>query len=302
MLDEKVVFKHNWDTAFFNQFDKLFDDVLAGVGPQFEVKYGKRRKDLQERGRALYKDFHEPWFKESGSYENDLKSFLKRAKHFYNECFPHIEDCASFWQDVLNNRHLFLDSPNGYSALSNVKYESKNLPALKNAIEVLSASSSFEQEISCFPLLDILQKVFDSISIADIQYIDEYEMGAIFVKADYDSLRVNVLENIKSNIESHAFSIQSFQAPRYYFENIIRISCKVVNNSVVVCIENNGKPFSGDISKLGVNGYFHGERGHTGHGLYSALTSMKQMGGNLSVEIPKNSLFTFSYLLTLPIA
>ena len=302
MRDDKVLIKHNWDTAFAEQFTILFDEVLEATNPEYITKFGKRHKELRDRGYGLYQEFHQSWLANSGSMEKDIETFSQNAQAFADKCIPHIDECISFWQEVLNNRHLFLASPEGTSKLSKLELCFNGLPSLKIAIEQLLTDHHSDPTMDSIRLLDAVQKEFDCVALADIQYKNEFEMSTISVKAAPDSLAHNVLQNIKNNIVSHAFSTQSAFSRHFHFNNVIQISCKVLEDTVEVRIANNGEPFKGNVSKLGINGYFFGENGHSGHGLYSAKISMQEMGGDLNVEIPKDGPFTFTYIITLQLA
>jgi len=301
LLDDKVLFKHNYDTTLYLQFVYLFEETTESVKPEFWLQFKTQHELLQGKGERLYEEFHDHWCKEGESQENRINDFMHRALSFSGEGMPFLDECEDYWKEVLNNRHLFLESEKGTSALANIEHHSKRIPATRGVFSLLSANHGIEPQIKTIPLLETIQSVFDNVSIADIQYVDEYEMSRITVKTDYERLRVDVLENIKNNIISHAFLTRPVSTLHFNYDNIISISCKTSNDLVNIFIANNGEPFRGDVSKLCKNGYYFGKSGHTGHGLYSARETMIWMGGDFKIEIPKTGPFTFVYHLIIPL-
>ena len=300
LLRDKVLFKHNYDTTLFLQFVDLFEKTSESVKPEFWLKFKLQHEQLHDKGQRLYEVFHKPWCKEFESIENRISDFMRQALSFSEEGMPFLEECEDYWKEVLNNRHLFWESEKGTSTLAEIEYHFKRIQATRSVFSLLSATHGVEPQIQTIPLLETIQSVFDGINIADIQYVDEYEMSQVTVETDYERLRMDVLENIKNNIISHAFLTQPVSTLHFNYDNIICISCTNSNGIVSLYIANNGEPFTGDVSKLCKNGYFFGKSGHTGHGLYSAKETMIWMGGDLRIEIPTTGPFTFVYHIIIP--
>ena len=88
-----------------------------------------------------------------------------------------------------------------------------------------------------------------------------------------------VLENIRSNIYTHAFPHTERK------ECIVWITLREQENSFVIEICNNGEPFKGNQCQIFQKGKFFGDTGHTGLGMYYAKMYMDEIQNKGSIEM-----------------
>lgn len=122
-----------------------------------------------------------------------------------------------------------------------------------------------KDDICNVSLLSITKEVFDNIRPdIKVEYVNETnEDGGVLLSNTL--FKEWVLENIKCNIERHAF-------PKAYEQvnPVVRIRLKAIGGFYVLIIENNGKVFEGNSDRVFRESVKYGETGHTGCGLYLA--------------------------------
>jgi signal transduction histidine kinase len=68
----------------------------------------------------------------------------------------------------------------------------------------------------------------------------------------------------------------------------INITLKEANNNIAISFSNNGLPFVGDLTKLGILFYRHQDTSRSGIGLYLVKMLTKKLAGNVSFNLGKN--------------
>jgi len=298
IINNKRFLRHDLRTPVNRVLVESFTTALESIKP----KYGQIRHKcevLLGRGEVLDKTFSSSWYDEKSSDEGKLADYLSKANAFYNDVIPLFEEDKKLLDSL--SRFHFGDSHKDQMNYDSVKQIGSIIPFVIEALEQLIHVEDEEVNIARVNILSMIQKVFDPVWIADVEYSNVYKFSTIYVMADAHYLSYYVLNNIRENIERHAFGTKRYKDV-LHFNNIIQVSYEIDGNTIKIDIANNGTEFEGDPQKLFTDGYCFGENKNTGHGLASALRAMKAMGGDLNIELHPKNAFPFSYILTLPVS
>lgn len=244
--------------------------------------------------------FNQKWADDNLQIKEQVSSILSNIQSLTSVYDKKILEVVSFYEHCLSHLEYFADSTAGERALRAVQN------ALTVKQDVLSALQKLKSKVCAddvslgsYNLLCLLQEVFDNMK-ADVQYIG-FNLDTC-IKTDKKMLSTHVLMNLKQNIENHAFGITPY-SHRLVWENVVSVQFCQVKSEYEITISNNGAPFNGDVNKIFEDGYYYGEKGHSGHGMHSARKYMHLLGGNIKFIVPsiENSKFNVSYILTFPI-
>lgn len=302
LVDYVVMLKHDITTSLatlvINPIISMSKD-----GSMTDVYIASKSLD-HNKARSLAKEimsfFDKKWADDNFSIEEQASSILANLQVLTSIYDKKILEVASFYEHCLSHPEYFSNSTSGERALSAVQN------ALTVKQDVLSVLQKLKSKVCAddvslgnYNLLCLLQEVFDSMK-TDVRYIG-FNLDTC-IKTDKNLLTTHVLMNLKHNMENHAFGVNPY-SQRFVWENIVLLQFRRLESKYELTISNNGAPFEGNVEKVFEDGYYHGEKGHSGHGMHSARKYMKLLGGDIKFIVPsvENSNFLVSYVLTFPI-
>lgn len=300
IIQELRLFKH--DIAIRLRgivIDPLEEMNERGAAEPVYFENEKRENDeLLREIDKLRKEFGGKWDNDALSPEENFKIIQQKLLKIKKVYIPLIKRIASFYSKCLESEFYFCDSPKGENAR---KLMRKSIANVQELCEDLGKMISLEKEslkTISFNLLTLLQEVFDDIP-ADVKYRNEVTVSTYFCSSDRKALRDHVLMNIRENINTHAFGTLMYKK-KHVWEKKVMVSVTGEKDMYTLIIANNGEPFTGNVSKIFVQGYHHGEMQHTGLGLYSAKKTVESIGGKISFKVADEAEYPTKYIIKIP--
>lgn len=256
------------------------------------------------RVRSLAKDinsfFYQKWADDNLSTNEQASAILRNLQSLTSVYDKKILEIVTYYNHCLEHPEYFSDSPSGQRAFRAVQNALQIKEIVLSGLQNLKSKVCTEDvQLGNYNLLCLLQEVFDSMK-ADVRYIG-FNLDTC-IKTDKNLLSTHVLMNLRHNMENHAFGVSPY-SQSFVWENIVLVQFRRLESKFELTISNNGAPFKGDVEKVFEDGYYFGEKGHSGHGMHSARKYMNLLGGDIkfSVSSVENSNFKVSYVLTFPI-
>lgn len=259
---------------------------------------GKVNRDLLDKLELLRKDFREKWDDDNLSDEENIERIRKNLTKVQNVYIPLVRSVSDFYKRCLDKDHYFSRDSKGENAKLLMKQSVNRIEDLCKDLEKMVSLEPECINADSFNLLTSLQYVLDKLK-ADVRYVDEVRLATYYCSSDIKAFQNHVLENLRENIDTHAFGTKAYRM-KHMWEKEVIVTVSDDAEFYTICIANNGEPFSGDTSKVFAQGYHHGEMQHTGIGLYSAMKTMRSLGGDISFEKITDTIYTTRYTLKLP--
>jgi signal transduction histidine kinase len=264
--------------------------------------YFSEQKDMnlriQKDAQAIMSEFSKKWRDIRSPEDEQLAQMRNQLSRLSDEFIPSIKSIVSFYEECCKHKNYFLDSEYGNWALRRMSKATERVDKVCRDLERIGGDVSETRSAIKVNLLGTIQEVLDDI-MADVIYEDELRLSTIEIKTDKDILQNHVLLNIQENISKHAFGTKEFQN-KHVWEKKVCVTVDECSDHFLLKIANNGAPFKGKPEMIFKYGYCHGENKHSGVGLNSALTYMRQMGGDIRFESTPNAVFKVSFSLVLP--
>ena len=298
LLLAKTELKHNVNLRLGMIFEPFtwmrqpdaVDDALFSL-------FGDRITPLEAKGEDVRLELDRLWYDKSDSPQKQMASFLTNATRFNNLAIPVIKETTEFYNSLLDYSNLFhQENPMGFRAYQSIGTARCSAISVLNDLKSLTKRDiDRDATYTKINLLSVLERSFDQIQRADVRYMNASDFCSIEVEVLEDVFVNDVLNNIKENISTHAFST-SQTLRKFVFDNWVRVGFEEKDDCFLVSVANNGTPFTGNYAKLFTPEYYDGQKGHSGYGLHSAREGMRRMGGDLSV-ITDTGDFVFTYLI-----
>ncbi len=267
--------------------NKEYDRIFVSNETQREEMYSYLNpRSYHGRVYSLYADFVGNTATSNAESEiKDLKEELNKKKEELQKCQMQIDGYEKKVRLLENSTRSFRHTrmPNIMCRFSDIIFdiqriknempESTNeefdsvlheMANIRDMLDKFTRQIAKQDDICKVSLFSVTKEVFDDIRTdIKVEYVNNnVDSHVLISKAVFQEW---VLENIKSNIERHAFpKTDSIDNPR------VRIGIAECNDSIILTIENNGKKFTGDPSSVFRKAVKFGETGHTGEGLYLA--------------------------------
>lgn len=277
--------------------------AMSKAGSMTDIYLSSKTLD-HDRTRSLAKEvsafFNKKWADDNLSSDVQAASILKNLQSLTSVYDKKILEVVSFYEHCLEHPEFFADSSLGKRALRAVQNSLQiKEDVLLELHKLKSKVCTDDVQLGNYNLLCLLQEVFDSMK-ADVRYIG-FNLDTC-IKTDKNLLTTHVLMNLKHNMENHAFGVSPY-SQSFVWDNIVLVQFRRLESKYELTISNNGAPFKGDVEKVFEDGYYHGEKGHSGHGMHSARKYVNMLGGDIKFTVPsiENSDFKVSYVLTFPI-
>lgn len=202
---------------------------------------------------------------------NEYKSLLDQP--IFNDS-PESDQTRMILQEVVDDCDKFCDELIMSAVLT------ENLSSRENEIE---------EKIN---LVDSIERILNlGLPKVTVELSDHSEKN-IFIKQDKENFERTVLQNIRTNIETHAFPNEESDT-KSIFDKKVRIGFHTYENKFQVEIANNGKPLRDeDLSQM-----FKPKKNH-GYGMYSAKQFMQSIGGDITMEPTPNDEYKVKIVLT----
>lgn len=253
---------------------------------------------IQNEARAIMSEFSKKWRDINCPEDSQLAQMKRQLSRISDEFIPRIKRIVSFYEMCCEHKNYFSDSENGNWALRRMSKATERVDKVCSDLARIGKDSSENPSEISINLLETIQEILDDI-MANVIYEDELRLSTIEVKTDKDIFQNHVLLNIQENIGKHAFGTAKFKN-KHIWEKIVFVTVEELPEHFLLRIANNGAPFQGKPEKIFEYGYCHGENKHSGIGMNSALTYMKQLGGDIRFESTPNAVYTVSFCLLLP--
>ena len=269
----------------------------AASSDYFSEQRDKNYRILNE-ARAIMAEFSKKWRDVKSPEDIQLEQMKHQLSRISDEFIPEIKRIVSFYEMCCKHKNYFLDSENGNWALRRMSKATERVDKVCADLARIGNDASENPTEIKLNLLETIQEVLDDI-MANVVYEDELRFSTIEFKTDKDIFQNHVLLNIQENISKHAFGTAEFKN-KHVWQKIVLVTVEDLQDHFLLRIANNGAPFKGKPEKIFEYGYCHGENKHSGVGLNSALTYMKQLGGDIRFESTPNADYTVSFYLVLP--
>ena len=267
--------------AVLDPIDSILNDGM--VTNEFLFEHKEKINEVHTLATSIMSFFSKKWFdSEDDSEEVKLDSLRRNIKKTIDDIIPNIMGVIIPFYDMCYHNTQYFNLPLSNNDTFNLIQDSRNdYKSICNALQSLELDaendSSSRTEIN---LLEILQKGLDKTPVAIVTYVDEFHMSKYDINIDENKFLNDVLLNIRSNIERHAFG-SSEQKGKLIIEKKVVVSLDASDtNFLIVSIQNNGAPFKGDLDQIFDYGYTSGKSGNEGKGMFSIKKSMEVMGGN----------------------
>ena len=262
--------------------DSILNDGQVTI--EFLLEQKKKITEVHEIATSIMNFFSRKWYdSEEDSEDVKLASLRSNINKTIDEIIPKIKDVIIPFYDICYNNTQYFKQPLANNDTYNFIQDSLN-DYLSICIALKSLDHDDENgNITCTKvnLLEIIQKGLDKTPVAIVSYVNEFNMSQYYVNIDVDKFLNDVLLNIRSNIERHAFSTAE-QKKRLITEKKVVVSVDEEDkDNLVISIQNNGTQFKGDYKQIFDYGYTSGKSGNEGKGMFSIKNTMKEIGGDV---------------------
>ncbi len=267
--------------AVLDPIDSILND--GQVTKEFILEHRVNINEVHKTATSIMSFFSRKWYdSEEDSEEKKLASLRGNIKKTLDDIIPKIKNVIIPFYDTCYNNTQYFKQPLANNDTYNLIQDSRN-----DYLSICIALQSLEHDvnsgnITCTKvnLLEIIQKGLDKTPVAIVSYVNEFLMSQYYVNIDGDKFLNEVLLNIRSNIERHAFSATE-QKKKLITEKKVVVSVDAEEKDfLVVSIQNNGTQFKGDSKQIFDYGYTSGKSGNEGKGMFSIRNAMKEIGGD----------------------
>lgn len=252
------------------------------------------KEDISSLNREQLEKLLEKTLKEVSSYKESIDSYkaiLHGIRHNLSCDFQKaLDPYRDYLDDKRHNKQSKITDDTIKSALS----------AGETIIESLKRAGDQEyNEAKTIDLVHELKTVFSNDCNFTILYSDTMPKQAMI---DFDplTLHTDVLNNIRKNLEKHAFGQYSDRITKKT-DNLVLISITGNAENWTLTISNNGSAFLGkqkDCNKVFEYGKSYSNVPSTGTGMFFIKQAIKHYGGDIQFKILDNSIYKVQYLLT----
>lgn len=261
--------------------DSIIHDGL--VTKDFSIERKSQIKEVQQVATSIMSFFSKKWFNSDEDPEEvKLASLRGNIKMTIDKIIPQIrKTIIPFYETCYNNTQYFIQPLANNDTFNLIEDSLNDYESVCDALCSLeSVEGTAENNCADVNLLEILQKGLDKTPVAIVSYVNEFLMSKYNVRIDVDKFLNDVLLNISSNIERHAFGTTEYKK-KLITEKQVIVSLDVENDDFyIVSIQNNGTPFKGDTKQIFDYGYTSGKSGNEGKGMFSIKKTMREIGGD----------------------
>lgn len=225
-----------------------------------------------------------------GSEEEQCDQLVEQIQDVEKNIVPTILGIIAFFQSLIDNPSYFGKSDLATTAFKRIIHCVLAKDSIINLLQTLD-NTNISQELETHPLYELLENL-DKIN-ADIIYDIPNRMIEVKISKDFFK---NVIQNIKENIEKHAFPTYLYKE-KNVLQKKVRVSYAEDETFHIISILNNGEPFKGDLSKVFTYGYHFGSTGHSGFGLNSAKEYLNKIGGDIEMETYSDDDFKVGFII-----
>jgi len=301
LIDYVVTSKHDLTT---NLNTLITEPILAMSKEQAmsEIYLKKKFKDhehIRELSFAINAFFGKEWRTKDNNVKNQAKEIFQHLQTLTTSYEKKIIEVSNYYKDCAKHKEYFSETTKGGRAYNAVQRAISIEDSVIKSLDKLRDKCTTEAiNTDKYNLICLIQESFDDLK-ADLKY-NNLDLG-YEVKLDKNVFITHVLNNIRENIQNHAFGIPPF-TQMFIWEKIVLIDFKREGDKIIVSISNNGMPFLGDENRIFEDGYYHGAKGHSGHGMSSARKYMRLLGGELDFHADKtqNAEYPVTLILTIP--
>lgn len=274
--------------AVLDPIDSILHD--GQVTNEFMREHKVKINEVHHVATTIMSFFSRKWYdSEEDSEEAKLESLRNNIKKTIDDVIPSIKEIIIPFYDMCYNNTQYFRQPLANNDTFNLIQDSrKDYRSICGALQSLEHDKGSERRPCAeVNLLEILQKGLDKTPVAIVSYIDEFLMSLYNVYIDADKFLNEVLLNIRSNIERHAFGTTE-QKKKLITEKKVIVSLDTEQKDFfIVSIKNNGTQFKGDANQIFEYGYTSGKSGNEGKGMFSIKQTMKEIGGDAQFQSEK---------------
>lgn len=267
--------------AVLDPIDSILHD--GQVTNEFIREHKAKITKIHSLASSIMSFFSKKWYdSEDDSEEAKLQSLRNNIKKTIDDVIPTIKGIIMPFYDMCYQNTQFFNRPLANNDTFNLIQDSlKDYEAVCVALQSLEHDEDSESSIyTQVNLLEILQKGLDKTPVAIVSYEEEFLMSQCNVSIDADKFLNEVLINIRSNIERHAFGTTE-QKKKLITEKRVDVSLDTNQKDFfIVSIKNNGTQFKGEAKQIFNYGYTSGKSGNEGKGMFSIKQTMKEIGGD----------------------
>lgn len=260
-------------------------DKKGAATSEYNESVGIRHKEILSLSKSIMEFYGSKWNDPTADEETQLMELKAGIERLNSEMVPQIkEDIIGYYRACLEHTVYFSNTQLGVRARrlmdESIDGFEEVCDSLISLDDILPMQHSQKRE---YNLLEVIQKVMDEIN-AVVEYPDAVHWLDSRIVTDVEDFQSHVLQNIRNNIELHAFGTSQFRNIPFY-ERKVKVEFAETEKWYVVKIYNNGTPFKGDPKRVFEYGYKFGEKECTGTGMYSMRKTMNELGGDVEFHV-----------------
>ena len=275
-------------------------DRTGASTPQYRESVSQKHSEILSKARFIMDFYGSKWNNLESNEEQQLQELKLGIEKLNSEIVPQIKkEIIVFYRKCIAEPVFFGQTKFG------VKARQLMVESIANCDEICDSLIKLDSILpkqylnnKDYNLLEVIQEVMDDLNAVVIYSGSEYCLDCS-VKIDLNDFKDHVLDNIRNNIELHAFGTKQFRNVPLY-DRHVKIEIMEGEHYFMVKIFNNGTPFRGDIKRVFEYGYKYGEQEHTGIGMYNIRKTMNDLGGDIlfySLPNDDNSRYTTVYAI-----
>lgn len=256
-------------------------DKTGASTPQYRESVNQKHFDVLLKAKSIMDFYGSKWNNPQSNEEQQLQELKLGIDKLNSEIIPQIKsEIVEFYRLCIAEPVFFGQTKFGVKARQLMAESITNCDEICDSLIKLDSILP-KQYINnqVYNLLEIIQGVMDGLN-AVVDYPDSESSLGYYVSIDLKDFREHVLENIRNNIELHAFGTKQFRKVPLYNRHV-KIEILEKELYYIVKIYNNGIPYMGDIKRVFEYGYKYGEQEHTGIGMYNIKKTMNDLGGDV---------------------
>ena len=281
-------------------------NVPGAATKEYGLEQKENNNKFLELAKNIMDDYDVKWRDLDVDKKTQLDQIKKHLSSISNDIIPNVKKVVDFYKQCIEEHlYYFANNTDGDEANAKMKNAVEKVEQLCDRLNGLAHINDLNDknylDQDQYPVLEVIQESLDQL-IAFVEYDKEWECSTVLITINREALKEWVFDNIKSNIEEHAFNTSEFQN-KHVWEKRVLVSMVKKEGFCNITIANNGTPFSGNPSKLCEKGYCHGEKMHSGIGLYAAKKFLQEHNGDLIVDssYKEQSHISFTYMIKIPV-
>ena len=223
------------------------------------------------------------------SLNEDIKRYERNLHYVRHNCNQTL--------GIISNQLRWVRNHDGNIPMEKVKNAEEWIHILSERLSKIG-KVNYGEKGKC-DLMEALHSVFESDDYPyNIIWEDKCSTEEKYISFSADNLRIDVLQNLQSNIVKHGFGGSLLCQEKS--KKMVKISINDNGNFYEVRISNNGNPFEGSDSQtkdVFDYGVAIGKVKGTGLGMYSVYEYVRHFGGNVDFVSAPNCEFKVTYII-----